>query len=268
MAVAQSAIAAAAGKHDDLRGICAEANRTLCEANPLGMFVTGVIAMIDTTTGRLEYVCAGHEPPLAVGPGKQLSRLGATDNIPLGLEPAEQYNKLKHEIACDETIVAYTDGVTDACNPEDELFGESRLQELLANNALEPPQRMLQQIMDGSRPVLGADGRSRRHDVRAGQARRLKPGLPPPAPGVRPRVSDIGAATATDHEGGVRTGDNGTDQDRIGGPSGRHAAGLRPRLPRTNGRSRAKAPRGRAAAQSVQAAHGRYPAPGRRTAMR
>ena len=164
MAVAQSAIAAAAGKHDDLREICAEANRTLCEANPLGMFVTGVIALIDTTTGRLEYVCAGHEPPLAVGPGKQLSRLRGTDNIPLGLEPAEQYNKLKREIARDETIVAYTDGVTDACNPEDELFGESRLQELLANNVLEPPQRMLQQIWTAvdlfSGPMAAADDKT------------------------------------------------------------------------------------------------------------
>ena len=64
-----------------------EANRTLCEANPLGMFVTGVIAMIDTTTGRLEYVCAGHEPPLGRRPGKQLSRLGGTDNIPLDSNP-------------------------------------------------------------------------------------------------------------------------------------------------------------------------------------
>ena len=85
--------------------------------------------------------------------------------------------------------------------------------------------------LDRRRPVLGADGRSRRHDVRAGQARRLKPRLPPPAPEVQPRLLDIGAARATNHEGEVRAGGNGVDPDRDDGPTGRHAAGLRPSPP-------------------------------------
>lgn len=146
MAVAQSAIAAAAGNHDDVRAICGEANRALSAANPLGMFVTGVIALIDTGTGRLDYVVAGHEPPLIVRPGKDLRRLERSDNIPLGLDAGEQYDRLEHDMAPDETVAAYTDGVTDACNADEELFGEPRLQELLADNAAESPEHMLQQV--------------------------------------------------------------------------------------------------------------------------
>ena len=146
MAVAQSAIAAAADKHDGVRAICGEANRTLSAANPLGMFVTGVIALIDTSACRIEYVVAGHEPPLIVRPGEGLLRLERSDNIPLGLDAGEEYDQLEHEMAPYETVVAYTDGVTDACNADEELFGEARLQELLADAATESPERMLQQI--------------------------------------------------------------------------------------------------------------------------
>ena len=171
MAVAQSAIAAAAGKHRDVREIAAEANRALSTANPLGMFVTGVIAMLDTATGRVDYVIAGHEPPLAVRPGKPLRRLGKSGNIPLGLDPDEQYDRLEHRIAPEETIVTYTDGVTDACNPEQEIFGEDRLQELVADNAAETPERMLQRIWTAtdlfSGPMAAADDKTcvlvRRH---------------------------------------------------------------------------------------------------------
>lgn len=146
MAVAQSAIAAAAGRHDDVREIAGEANRALSAQNPLGMFVTGVIALIDTATGRLEYVIAGHEPPLAVRPGGPLRRLARSDNIPLGLEADEQYDRFEYEMAPGETVAAYTDGITDACNADEELFGEPRLQELLADSAGEAPERMLQQL--------------------------------------------------------------------------------------------------------------------------
>ena len=164
MAVAQSAIAAAAARHDDVRAIADETNRTLSATNPLGMFVTGVIALIDTATGRLEYVIAGHEPPLAVRPDKNLYRLERTGNIPLGLDTNEQYDRLTHEMAPGETIAAYTDGITDACNHEEELFGERRLQELLTDNRLESPKHMLQQIWIGidlfSGPMAATDDKT------------------------------------------------------------------------------------------------------------
>ena len=146
MAVAQSAIAAAAVRHDDVRQIAAEANGALNDTNPLGMFVTGVIAMIDTEEGRIEYVDAGHEPPLAVAPGRDLRRLTKSGNIPLGLDPGEQYDLLTHEMAPGETIAAYTDGITDACNTEEELYGERRLQELLQANAGEAPEKIVQEL--------------------------------------------------------------------------------------------------------------------------
>ena len=146
MAVAQSAIAAAAVRHDDVREIANEANGTLNATNPLGMFVTGVIAMIDTDKGRIEFVDAGHEPPLAVAPGRDLHRLEKSGNIPLGLDPGEQYDLLTHEMAPGETIAAYTDGITDACNTEEELYGEPRLQELLQTNAGEAPEKVIQEL--------------------------------------------------------------------------------------------------------------------------
>ncbi|MYH29418.1 MAG: SpoIIE family protein phosphatase [Acidobacteria bacterium] len=146
MAVAQSAIAAAAERHDDVREVANEANGALNATNPLGMFVTGVIAVIDTREGRIEYVDAGHEAPLVVAPGRKVRRLAKSDNIPLGLDPGEQYHLLAHEMAPGETIAAYTDGITDACNTEEELYGEPRLHELLQANAGEAPEKVIQEL--------------------------------------------------------------------------------------------------------------------------
>lgn len=146
MTIAQNTIAEASKRHQDVREIAGETNRALCAQNPLGMFVTGVIAIIHTGTGHVEYAIAGHEPPLSIKPGKPLKRLSGTNNLPLGLEPTERYERFEHQIADGETIAAYTDGITDACNSEEELFGERRLQELLADSAHETPEDMLKQV--------------------------------------------------------------------------------------------------------------------------
>ena len=146
MAVAQSAIAAAAVRHNDVRRIANEANEALNATNPLGMFVTGVIAMIDTEKGRIEYVNAGHELPMIVTPGGDLRRLKKSGNIPLGLDADERYELLTHQMTPGETIAAYTDGITDACNTEEELYGETRLQDLLQANAGEAPKKVIQEL--------------------------------------------------------------------------------------------------------------------------
>ena len=78
--------------------------RNQTAANPLGMSVTGVTALADTSAGLVEYVIAGHEPPLAIGPTGEVCRLERTGNIALGLDPAEQYDTLAHQMAPGETL--------------------------------------------------------------------------------------------------------------------------------------------------------------------
>ena len=146
MAVAQAALASAAAANQDVRDIADDANRRLCTSNPLGMFVTAFIGLLDTAGGRLEYVCAGHEPPVTVRGDGEIHKLEGTGAIPFGLEPGEHYRKREHRMQPDETIVAYTDGVTDACNRDEEAFGEQRLEELVTQTRADPPERILTQL--------------------------------------------------------------------------------------------------------------------------
>ena len=131
MACAQGAVSTAARRSSDVAQIAADSNRQLCDGNELAMFVTGIIARIDTRTGQMEYVCAGHEPAIVVGADGRIERLERTGGIPLGLEDGHAYEKRSHRLAEGETLVIYTDGVTDACNTENEAYGEERLEALL-----------------------------------------------------------------------------------------------------------------------------------------
>ena len=131
MVCAQGAVSTAARRSNDVSEIAAEANRRLCDGNELAMFVTGIIARIDTRSGRIEYVCAGHDPAIVVGADGRLDRLERTGGIPLGIEDDHIFEKRSRRLTEGETLVIYTDGVTDACNAENEGYGEERLDALL-----------------------------------------------------------------------------------------------------------------------------------------
>lgn len=149
MASAQGVLSAAARQHDSVCEIAEEANRRLCEGNELCMFVTGLIAAVDTQTGVLEYVCAGHEPAIVVDAEGRLAKLPGTGGLPLGLEESERFQKRDYRIGAGQTLVMYTDGVTDACNPGAEMFGEERLQELVRSSRLEKAEGVVQTIWTG-----------------------------------------------------------------------------------------------------------------------
>ena len=131
MVCAQGAVSTAARRTEDVTQIAAESNRRLCDGNELAMFVTGIIARINTRTGAMEYVCAGHEPAIVVRADGSLDRLEPTGGLPLGVEEGHVFEKRSERLAAGDTLVVYTDGVTDACNAEEEAYGEDRLEALL-----------------------------------------------------------------------------------------------------------------------------------------
>ena len=164
MAIAQAAVDAAAANRKDPGRIAEDANRRLCAANSAAMFVTGVIGRLDGETGHLEYVCAGHEPPIVRRADGSLDKLQGTGVPPLGLEPNQEYAKRTHQMEPGETIVAYTDGVTDACNPSEEWFGENRLTDLVRTADHEAGDRMLDEIWNTidlfSKPMAPTDDKT------------------------------------------------------------------------------------------------------------
>ena len=131
---AKITIKALAESGADVHVVLSKANEKLCEENEAGMFVTTWLGIADMKTGVLSYANAGHNPPLIRHRQGSFEYLKTRPNFILaGIEGASYHKNEIHLLPGDE-IFLYTDGVTEATNKSQELFGESRLKETLNNN--------------------------------------------------------------------------------------------------------------------------------------
>ncbi|MGI8640090.1 MAG: SpoIIE family protein phosphatase [Pyrinomonadaceae bacterium] len=108
-------------------------NEYLTENTPTNRFVTFFIAELDPQTGIVNYINAGHNPPLvgrADGKVEQLESGG----FPLGIMPMAEYEVGQIQLAASEALVIYSDGVSEAVNLKDEEFGMERLTEVVSKN--------------------------------------------------------------------------------------------------------------------------------------
>jgi len=95
-----------------------------------GMFVTAVYAVLDRGTGEFVYANAGHNPPLYIRADGQIEKLTRT-GIALGVVETGMMSEKRLQLAVGDSILLYTDGVTETFSPQDELFGEERLLEVV-----------------------------------------------------------------------------------------------------------------------------------------
>ncbi|MBQ9246354.1 SpoIIE family protein phosphatase [bacterium] len=105
-------------------------NKELCATNKAGMFLTAFIAILNLTTGELEYVNAGHNPP-AVKLDNEFEYLKSEVNLVLSAMENFEYKSEKIFLKPENNILIYTDGVTEAQNTKDEFYGEERLLKVL-----------------------------------------------------------------------------------------------------------------------------------------
>jgi len=96
----------------------------------LSMFATVFFGVLDTTSGKLSYINAGHDPALVIGPQGVRQQLEPSGPI-VGALPEAIYLPRHTVLDPGDTFFAFTDGVTDSRSPADELFGHHRLRQLL-----------------------------------------------------------------------------------------------------------------------------------------
>ncbi|MCG3208494.1 MAG: hypothetical protein FOGNACKC_02099 [Anaerolineae bacterium] len=101
-------------------------NRLLCENNDECMFVTLFMGLFDVTTGTLTYMNAGHNPPFFSSNGGPFSLMAVPKGILLGITETAQYQVARHTFQPGDMLVLYTDGVTEAENPQHEFFSVDR----------------------------------------------------------------------------------------------------------------------------------------------
>jgi serine phosphatase RsbU (regulator of sigma subunit) len=105
-------------------------NRTVAQNVPNNKFVTFFLARLDPGTGRVTYVNAGHNPPVLVRGSGELETL-AEGGMVLGLFESAPYVQGETHLAPSDTLVVFSDGVTETWDSQDEEFGDLRLMDLL-----------------------------------------------------------------------------------------------------------------------------------------
>lgn len=110
-----------------LSDIFTMSNQALCEGNDAGMFVTAWQGSIDLNTGLVQFANAGHNPPLVRRAGGKFEYLRSRAGFVLAGMEEFKYKTQELQLQPGDMIYLYTDGVTEATNADNELYGEERL---------------------------------------------------------------------------------------------------------------------------------------------
>ena len=126
MMKAKAVIRECLGSGGDLGAAVTRANKRICDSNDVGMFVTAWIGVLDYGTGVIEYVNAGHNPPLLRTRNGEWQWLRERSGPMMGVFEVPFSTRW---VTCEpgDTLLLYTDGVTEAYDVNQDLYGEDRL---------------------------------------------------------------------------------------------------------------------------------------------
>ena len=133
------------------------ANHQLCDGNDADMFVTAFAGVLDYGTGHIDYVSAGHNPPLLWQRGAW-RWLREKSGLPLGIFDGLPYKAYSLDCQIGDQLLLYTDGVTEAMDTNGSLYGEDRLERLVVNNYDLHPRKFVDTVRrDVARYAEGAE---------------------------------------------------------------------------------------------------------------
>jgi sigma-B regulation protein RsbU (phosphoserine phosphatase) len=104
-------------------------NRFLCDHSEVGRYATMFFGVLDEE-GNLDFINAGHPSPFLIRQGVAQEPF-SEGSYPVGLVPEAEYTALKIKLEPGDTLVLFSDGVTEAMDPDEQMFGVPRLRELL-----------------------------------------------------------------------------------------------------------------------------------------
>lgn len=114
-----------------LADVASKANNQLCYKNEQGMFVTAFICVLNIETNEVKFINAGHNRPFVKKAEGRFEMIPAKVNLVFGMMEDIPYKEQSFMLEPGDSIYMYTDGVTEAVNPSDELLGDSYAEEML-----------------------------------------------------------------------------------------------------------------------------------------
>jgi sigma-B regulation protein RsbU (phosphoserine phosphatase) len=129
----------------DLPTLVGRLDKSIAATCPTNRFVTFFMCLIDPTTGKTTYCNAGHNPALVVRASGKVETLKAIGTV-LGILPELGYESEEGHLDPGDLIAVYSDGVTEAQNPDEEEFGEERLARLVAEKRGESASAIIEAV--------------------------------------------------------------------------------------------------------------------------
>ena len=121
-------------------------NNLLVTDTKHGLFITVAYAVISLETGGIIYANAGHNLPLLIRHQPKQLEILETTGMALGVLEGIHIADLSTRLEQDDCLIFYTDGITEAFSPDGEMFGESRLRDLIMSGVCETAQQQLEAI--------------------------------------------------------------------------------------------------------------------------
>jgi sigma-B regulation protein RsbU (phosphoserine phosphatase) len=150
MATCRSALRSCAPLYESAKETLMHLNRLLHPDIKNGMFITLIYAILDTTTHTLEVARAGHEIPFHLSPSA-ITPIEACRGLALGIDAGETFNALlttaKLTLAPGDSFIAFTDGLNEAFDPDEEQFGIPRLKQALISHAMDSPEKLCSHVL-------------------------------------------------------------------------------------------------------------------------
>ena len=137
MAVSRTLIRATGLKGDSVSECMNYVNNLLCRESVSSMFVTVFYGILNTQTGEVDFVNAGHNPPYIMS-ANGLEKVEMTDGLALGVMEEFEFQSKKLKMNKGDQLLLYTDGVVEAFNMEETAYSEDRFENFLNENAQLP----------------------------------------------------------------------------------------------------------------------------------
>jgi PAS domain S-box-containing protein len=163
MAVTKTLIKSFASRESSPGRVLARVNEELSADNEKAMFVTAFIGRLDLATGKLFYANAGHNPPLVRRRGDIVERLATRHGPVLGAMESASFGESVTQLHRGDTLLMYTDGVSEALDRAEHLFGEASLQQILRAADCRCAKELVTAVVDAV--DIFADGAEQADDI-------------------------------------------------------------------------------------------------------
>jgi sigma-B regulation protein RsbU (phosphoserine phosphatase) len=171
MAVAVTVLRTLARQIAEPDEILRRLNDELLEQNPRGMFVTLQCLVFDLEKRRVSCACAGHHQLVILSPGHAPQFACPSSGRPVGLLPCNPVDAQTFELTPGDTFVLFSDGVSEAINPDEGFFGEDRLVATLSTLAEARPAETVTRVLADVRAFMAGAKQSDDITVLAAQYR-------------------------------------------------------------------------------------------------